>query len=47
MLSMRLTLRTYLVGHQVTLADFGIWGHLKGNGVAMGLLKGFGHVLRW
>ncbi|KZP21171.1 glutamate-tRNA ligase [Athelia psychrophila] len=44
-----LTLRTYLIGHDITAADFILWGSLKGNVKIIGLLKNnkHPHLLRW
>ncbi|TFY55086.1 hypothetical protein EVG20_g9451 [Dentipellis fragilis] len=44
-----LTYRTFLVGHDVTAADFIVWGALRGNIKIVGFLKNnqHQHVLRW
>ncbi|KAJ2932898.1 hypothetical protein H1R20_g4184, partial [Candolleomyces eurysporus] len=44
-----LAYRTYLVGHDVTAADWAVYGALKGNLKVLGLLKNNTHVhlLRW
>ncbi|KAJ7219583.1 glutamate-tRNA ligase [Mycena pura] len=44
-----LTYRTFLVGHDVTTADWMLWGAIKGNGRISGLLKNNNHphLLRW
>ncbi|TFK42481.1 glutamate-tRNA ligase [Crucibulum laeve] len=44
-----LSLRTFLVGHEITGADWIVWGSLKGNIKAVGLLKNnqHPHLLRW
>uniref|UniRef100_A0AAY4BWZ9 Bifunctional glutamate/proline--tRNA ligase n=1 Tax=Denticeps clupeoides TaxID=299321 RepID=A0AAY4BWZ9_9TELE len=45
-----LALRTFLVGHTVTLADFCVWGALKANGdwqAVENKAKDFPHVSRW
>ncbi|THU84795.1 glutamate-tRNA ligase [Dendrothele bispora CBS 962.96] len=41
--------RTYLVGHDITAADWVVWGAMKANNKFMGLLKNgrHPHVLRW
>ncbi|KAK7467382.1 glutamate--tRNA ligase [Stygiomarasmius scandens] len=41
--------RTYLVGHDITAADWVVWGAMKANNKFMGLLKNgrHSHVLRW
>ncbi|EJU05268.1 glutamate-tRNA ligase [Dacryopinax primogenitus] len=45
----RLALRTYLSGHEPTVADYAIWGALKRNNVVAGVLKRGAHVhlARW
>ncbi|KAF8346483.1 glutamate-tRNA ligase [Amanita rubescens] len=45
----RLAFRTFLVGHEPTAADWIVWGSLKGNIKAIGLLKNnqHFHLLRW
>ncbi|XP_041669602.1 bifunctional glutamate/proline--tRNA ligase isoform X2 [Cheilinus undulatus] len=42
-----LSLRTFLVGHAVTLADLSVWAALKGHGEWQGQSKSFPHVNRW
>ncbi|KAF5315925.1 hypothetical protein D9611_004790 [Ephemerocybe angulata] len=44
-----LAYRTYLVGHDITAADWAVWGALKGNIKILGLLKNnqHKHLLRW
>ncbi|KAF7970233.1 hypothetical protein HWV62_24776 [Athelia sp. TMB] len=44
-----LTFRTYLIGHEITAADWILWGSLKGNGKTVGLLKNnkHPHLQRW
>ncbi|KAF8911025.1 glutamate-tRNA ligase [Gymnopilus junonius] len=44
-----LAFRTFLVGHDITAADWIVWGSLKGNIKILGLLKNnqHPHVLRW
>ncbi|PPR01475.1 hypothetical protein CVT26_015098 [Gymnopilus dilepis] len=44
-----LAFRTFLVGHDITAADWVVWGALKGNIKILGLLKNnqHPHVLRW
>ncbi|KAF5373623.1 hypothetical protein D9758_000784 [Tetrapyrgos nigripes] len=41
--------RTYLIGHEITVADWVVWGAMKSNNKLMGLLKNgrHPHVLRW
>ncbi|CAH1261365.1 EPRS [Branchiostoma lanceolatum] len=42
--------RTFLIGHSATLADFAVWGALRGNNVWLNLLdrgKAPPHVARW
>ncbi|KAK4053615.1 glutamate--tRNA ligase [Microbotryomycetes sp. JL221] len=46
-LEQQLTLRTYLVGHSITLADYLTWGSLKMNSIAQKVLSKFVHVERW
>lgn len=46
-LEQRLTLRTYLVGHTPSVADYAAWGHLKTNPVAVGQLSKLPHSSRW
>lgn len=48
-LSQRLTLRSYLVGHAPSAADWAAWGSLKTNPVAQGVIQGgqVPHVKRW
>ncbi|KAJ7721549.1 glutamate-tRNA ligase [Mycena maculata] len=43
------TYRTFLVGHEITLADWMLWGAIKGSSRIMGLLKNNNqpHLLRW
>ncbi|XP_062275779.1 bifunctional glutamate/proline--tRNA ligase [Scomber scombrus] len=42
-----LSLRTFLVGHALTLADLSIWAALKGHGEWPSQGKSFSHVNRW
>ncbi|EGN95580.1 hypothetical protein SERLA73DRAFT_113195 [Serpula lacrymans var. lacrymans S7.3] len=44
-----LAYRTFLVGHDITAADWIVWGAVKGNIKAIGLLKNnqHAHLLRW
>ncbi|KAM6950221.1 bifunctional glutamate/proline--tRNA ligase isoform 2-T2 [Lycodopsis pacificus] len=42
-----LSLRTFLVGHTLTLADLSIWAALKGHGEWPSQGKSFTHVNRW
>uniref|UniRef100_A0A3Q3L771 Bifunctional glutamate/proline--tRNA ligase n=1 Tax=Mastacembelus armatus TaxID=205130 RepID=A0A3Q3L771_9TELE len=42
-----LSLRTYLVGHAITLADLSVWAALKSNKEWPSLGKSFSHVNRW
>ncbi|KAK7037996.1 putative glutamate--tRNA ligase, cytoplasmic [Favolaschia claudopus] len=44
-----LTYRTLLVGHEITAADWMLWGAMKGNSRISGLLKNNNHphLLRW
>ncbi|KAF9566360.1 glutamate-tRNA ligase [Agrocybe pediades] len=44
-----LSFRTFLVGHEVSAADWAVWGSLKGNIKVLGLLKNnqHPHLLRW
>uniref|UniRef100_UPI003AAB3F4B bifunctional glutamate/proline--tRNA ligase isoform X2 n=1 Tax=Centroberyx gerrardi TaxID=166262 RepID=UPI003AAB3F4B len=42
-----LSLRTFLVGHAVTLADLCVWAALKGHVEWPGQAKSFSHVNRW
>lgn len=47
-LNTRLTLRTYVVGHSLSIADVAIWAALSANPVALSLMrKTYGNVLRW
>ncbi|SCV72989.1 BQ2448_6914 [Microbotryum intermedium] len=48
-LEQRLTLRTYLVGHTPTVVDYAVWGHLRANPIALGVLAkpGVPHTARW
>ncbi|KAK4048540.1 glutamate--tRNA ligase [Microbotryomycetes sp. JL201] len=46
-LEQRLTLRTYLVGHQLSIADWAAWGNLKMNTVAQKSMSKTPHVARW
>ena len=46
-LEQRLTLRTFLVGHAMTLADWALWHGLKTNMIAQSLLSKAPHTLRW
>ncbi|KAJ7827480.1 glutamate-tRNA ligase [Mycena olivaceomarginata] len=43
------TYRTFLVGHEITAADWMLWGAMKGNSRIPGLLKNNNHphLLRW
>ncbi|KAM4602394.1 bifunctional glutamate/proline--tRNA ligase isoform 2-T2 [Polymixia lowei] len=42
-----LSLRTYLVGHTITLADLCVWAALKGHAEWAGQTASFSHVSRW
>ncbi|XP_070760876.1 bifunctional glutamate/proline--tRNA ligase isoform X1 [Enoplosus armatus] len=42
-----LSLRTFLVGHALTLADISVWASLKGHGEWPSQEKSFSHVSRW
>ncbi|KAF8965231.1 glutamate-tRNA ligase [Flammula alnicola] len=44
-----LAFRTFLVGHEISAADWFVWGSLKGNIKILGLLKNnqHPHLLRW
>uniref|UniRef100_A0A8C5EF66 Bifunctional glutamate/proline--tRNA ligase n=1 Tax=Gouania willdenowi TaxID=441366 RepID=A0A8C5EF66_GOUWI len=42
-----LSLRTFLVGHGLTLADLCVWAALKGHGDWTGQSKSFPHISRW
>ncbi|OAA58426.1 glutamyl-tRNA synthetase [Niveomyces insectorum RCEF 264] len=43
-----LTLRTYLVGYELTIGDLTVWTALRSNHVALSLIKkAAGNVLRW
>uniref|UniRef100_A0A8C2JZT5 Bifunctional glutamate/proline--tRNA ligase n=1 Tax=Cyprinus carpio TaxID=7962 RepID=A0A8C2JZT5_CYPCA len=42
-----LALRTFLVGHSVTLADLCIWAALKGNGESQAKPSSYPHLCRW
>ncbi|KAJ7104112.1 glutamyl-tRNA synthetase [Mycena belliarum] len=44
-----LALRTFLVSHGISEADYVVWGSIKGHPKASGLLKqnGFAHLTRW
>uniref|UniRef100_A0A9J8DMD9 Bifunctional glutamate/proline--tRNA ligase n=1 Tax=Cyprinus carpio carpio TaxID=630221 RepID=A0A9J8DMD9_CYPCA len=42
-----LALRTFLVGHSVTLADLCIWAALKGNGESQAKPNSYPHLCRW
>uniref|UniRef100_A0A8C3A5U8 proline--tRNA ligase n=1 Tax=Cyclopterus lumpus TaxID=8103 RepID=A0A8C3A5U8_CYCLU len=42
-----LSLRTFLVGHTLTLADLSVWAALKGHGEWPSQGKSFSHVNRW
>ncbi|XP_029978748.1 bifunctional glutamate/proline--tRNA ligase isoform X3 [Sphaeramia orbicularis] len=42
-----LSLRTFLVGHSLTLADLSVWAALKGHGEWTSQNKSFSHVSRW
>ncbi|XP_059208523.1 bifunctional glutamate/proline--tRNA ligase isoform X2 [Centropristis striata] len=46
-LNKTLSLRTFLVGHALTLADLSVWAALKGHGEWPGQGKSFSHVTRW
>ncbi|KAL4799888.1 hypothetical protein BDV19DRAFT_399541 [Aspergillus venezuelensis] len=46
-LESHLTLRSYIVGHAVTLADIAIWGALRGNRVIVGLRRKSQNINRW
>ncbi|KAM9817196.1 bifunctional glutamate/proline--tRNA ligase [Neosynchiropus ocellatus] len=42
-----LSLRTFLVGNSVTLADLSVWAALKGHGAWPSQGKGLSHIHRW
>ncbi|XP_056134251.1 bifunctional glutamate/proline--tRNA ligase isoform X2 [Lampris incognitus] len=42
-----LSLRTFLVGHSLTLADLSVWAALKGHGKWPSHTSSFSHVNRW
>lgn len=42
-----LSLRTFLVGHALTLADLSVWAALKGHGEWQSQSKSFPHANRW
>ncbi|XP_034040997.1 bifunctional glutamate/proline--tRNA ligase isoform X3 [Thalassophryne amazonica] len=42
-----LSLRTFLVGHTLTLADLSVWAALRGHSEWSGQDKSFSHVNRW
>ncbi|RXN10458.1 bifunctional glutamate proline--tRNA ligase isoform X3 [Labeo rohita] len=42
-----LALRTFLVGHSLTLADLCVWAALKGNGESQVKPSSYPHVCRW
>uniref|UniRef100_A0A673KX14 Bifunctional glutamate/proline--tRNA ligase-like n=1 Tax=Sinocyclocheilus rhinocerous TaxID=307959 RepID=A0A673KX14_9TELE len=42
-----LALRTFLVGHSVTLADLCVWAALKGNGESQAKPNSYPHLCRW
>ena len=47
-LNTRLTLRTYMVGHTLSIADLATWATVRSNPVAQSLVrKAYGHVQRW
>nr|XP_019935574.1 PREDICTED: bifunctional glutamate/proline--tRNA ligase isoform X2 [Paralichthys olivaceus] len=46
-LDMALSLRTFLVGHAITLADLSVWAALKGHEGWPSQGKSFSHVNRW
>ncbi|KAM9824867.1 bifunctional glutamate/proline--tRNA ligase isoform X2 [Syngnathus typhle] len=46
-LNKALSLRTFLVGHALTLADLFVWAALKGHSDWPNKDKAFGHVSRW
>ncbi|XP_061621354.1 bifunctional glutamate/proline--tRNA ligase isoform X1 [Phyllopteryx taeniolatus] len=46
-LNKALSLRTFLVGHTLTLADLSVWAALKGHGDWSNKDKAFSHVSRW
>ncbi|EJC98400.1 glutamate-tRNA ligase [Fomitiporia mediterranea MF3/22] len=45
----RLALRTFLDGHEITVADWLVWGAIKGSLKPLGIMKGgkHPHLLRW
>ncbi|BGP19968.1 hypothetical protein JCM10213_006745 [Rhodosporidiobolus nylandii] len=47
LLEQRLTLRTFLVGHAPTIADYALWGALRTNVIAQPLLPKAPHTARW
>ena len=46
-LESHLTLRSYIVGHCLTLADLAVWGTLRGNKVFAGIRGNYINVSRW
>ncbi|KAI9044512.1 uncharacterized protein KD926_000423 [Aspergillus affinis] len=46
-LESHLTLRSYIVGYSVTLADIAMWGVLRGNQVMYDLRKNYVNIDRW
>ncbi|OOF90185.1 hypothetical protein ASPCADRAFT_212175 [Aspergillus carbonarius ITEM 5010] len=46
-LESHLTLRSYMVGYSLTLADIVIWGALRGNPAIVGLRRNSLNIVRW
>ena len=48
-LDVHLTLRSYIIGHSLTITDLSIWGALRGNKVANAAIKkgSIPNVSRW
>ncbi|KZF20860.1 glutamyl-tRNA synthetase [Xylona heveae TC161] len=47
-LDAHLTLRTYLIDHEISIADLAIWTTLRSNHIALSLMKkAVGNVFRW
>lgn len=47
LLEQQLTLRTFLVSHSISLADWALWGAVRNNSIARAQLGQFVHVSRW
>lgn len=46
-LELHLTLRSYIVGYSLTLADVAVWGSLRGNTVTTSLRRNCVNISRW